>query len=154
MAGEQPGMSFWNELVLQPALSLAEKQLRDRFVTEYLVDYDAWAACLRVGLMKSVAMTYAQELLEDPYVRREITAREKAKAANPEQEKVEKQRQIEAWLVQQATYRGPGASHAARVSALGTLAKIHKLIDLEGEGAARDESLIKAFQDMATKVPV
>lgn len=154
MAGEQPGMSFWNELVLQPALSPVEKELRDRFVAQYLIDYDAWAAALRVGFMKSVAMTYAQELMEDPYVRREISRLEQQKAANPEKEKDSKQRQIESWLVAQANYRGPGASHAARVSALCALGKIHKLIDPEGDTAARDDSLIRAFREMATKVPV
>lgn len=152
MAGEQPG-SFWNELVLQPVLSPAEKDLRDRFVTQYLIDYDAWAACLRVGFLKNVAMTYAQELLEDPYVRREIT-RLQAEPINLEQQKASKQARLEAMYWEQATYRGVGASHSARVSALNSLSKIHKLIDTEGETAARDDQLIQAFREMATKVPV
>lgn len=154
MGEPQPGMSFWNDLVLQPALTPAEKQLRDRFVTEYLDDYDAWAACLRVGFMKSVAFTYAQELMEDPYVRREIARREKEAVSNPEQQKSNKQRQLEAWYNREANYRGPGASHAARVSAINSLAKIHKLIDSEGDTAARDDALIRAFREIAGKVPV
>lgn len=154
MADYPPGMSFWDPRVLQTTLSPAEKQLRDNFVTQYLIDYDAWAACLRVGFVKSVAMTYAQELMEDPYVRREITRREAEKAANPEEEKQGKTRQIEAWLVQQATYRGPGASHAARVSALKALAEMHKMINSDNEGVGREAALINLFRDLATKVPV
>jgi phage terminase small subunit len=153
MGEPQPGMSFWNELVLQPALTPAEKQLRDRFVTEYLIDYDAWAACLRVGFIKSVAMTYAQELLEDPYVRREITRRQ-SEPVNLEQQKASKQARLEAMYWEQATYRGVGASHSARVAALNSLSKIHKLIDPESDAASRDEALIAAFRDMAGKVPV
>lgn len=156
MAGEQPGMSFWNDLILQPALSPHEKQLRDRFVNEYLVDYDAWAACVRVGFIKSVAMTYASELMEDPYVRREISRLEKERVvtAADEKGKATMHSQLESWYLREANYRGPGASHAARISALNSLAKIHKLIDEEGDGAARDEALVRAFRDMATKLPV
>lgn len=152
MAGEQPG-SFWNELVLQPTLSPTEKDLRDRFVTEYLKDFDAWKACLRVGLMRSVAMQYAQDLLDDSYVAREIQRR-RTLPMNLEEQKPTKQAQIESLYWEQATYRGVGASHAARVSALNSLSKIHKLIDDEGDTTARDDALIRAFREMATKLPV
>lgn len=154
MAGDTSGMSFWDERVLQPSLSPAEKQLRDKFVVEYLIDYDPYGACLRVGFVKSVAFHYAAEMMDDPYVRRQISAREKLKAENPELERVEKARQIEAWLIKEATNNGPNSKHSARVSALVNLAKIHKLIDPESDGAARDENLIRAFREIATKVPV
>lgn len=156
MAGEQPGMSFWNEMVLQPSLSPAEKQLRDRFVTEYLIDYDSWAACVRVGFIKSVAMIYAGELMEDPYVRREISRREldRTVTTTDENKKSKMHSQLESWFLREANYRGPDSSHSARISALNSLAKIHKLLDSEGDTSARDESLIKAFKEIATKLPV
>lgn len=156
MAGEQTGMSFWNELLLQPQLSPAEKDLRDRFVMQYLIDYDAYAAALRVGFLKSIAFTYAQELLEDPYVRRELARleREAVAEAPPEKAQANEQSQLKAWYRREANYRGPGASHSARVSAINSLAKIAKMLDDEGDTAARDNDLIKAFREMATKMPV
>lgn len=152
MAGEQ-SPSFWNELILQPQLSAAEKDLRDRFVIQYLVDYDAYSAALRVGFLKSVAHTYASELMEDPYVARQISSKELERKTN-EATLGSKQSQIESWYLREANYRGPGSSHSARVAALNSLAKIHKLIDPESEQGARDEALVRAFREMATKLPV
>lgn len=158
MAEQQPGMSFWNDMVLQPSLSPAEKQLRDRFVTEYLVDYNAWAACVRVGFIKSVAMTYASELMEDPYVRREISRRELERRVVTtdvdENAKARTHSQLESWLLREANYMGQGSSHSARIAAINTLAKIHKLLDGDNDTSAKDESLIKAFRDIAVKLPV
>lgn len=153
---QQPGMSFWNDMVLQPSLSPTEKELRDRFVTQYLIDYNAWAACVRVGFIKSVALTYASELMEDPYVRREISKREQERSVVTADEgaKAKMHSQLESWYLREANYMGAGASHSARIAALNSLSKIHKLLDTEGDTSARDESLIKAFRDMATKLPV
>lgn len=154
MAGDNSGMSFWDERVLQPSLSPAEKQLRDRFVEQYIIDYDSYGACLRVGFVKSVACHYAAELMDDPYVRRQITARERTKAENPEIEKIERARMVEALLIKEATNISGEAKHSARVTALGLLAKMYKLVDQDTDGTARDEKLINAFREIATKVPV
>jgi hypothetical protein len=144
--GQQPP-NFWNEMILAPpVLSPQEKALRDKFVTEYLNDYDAYGAAIRIGYFKGLALTYATEFMEDPHVRREITRREQEKATNPEAELQMTQRQVKAWLHREANYRGPGASHSARVQSLNSLAKIVKILDPEGDAAARDEALIKAVK--------
>lgn len=152
MAGDNSGMRFWDERVLQPSLSPVEKEIRDRFVVQYVIDYDPYGACLRIGLLKTVAQQFAAEFMEDPYVRQQISAREKQKAENPETEQAERKRMVEAWLIKEAT--NMAGKHAARVSALGMLAKMYKLIDPESDAGARDENLIRAFREIATKVPV
>lgn len=154
MSSEPTGMRFWDERVLQPALSPTERELRDRFVEQYLIDYSPYSACLRVGFVKSIATQYAQELMDDPYVARQIAIRERAKAANPEVEKTERSRMVEALLIKEATNTSGESKHAARVSALGLLAKMYKLVDQDTDGAGRDEKLINAFREIATKVPV
>lgn len=155
MADNTSGQNFWDSLVMQQQLSPREKALRDLFVTQYLVDYDAWAAAIRIGFLKSVAGQYAQELMEDPYVRQEIAKRQQTAVANPEADRNAKKRQVEEWLIQAANYRGPGASHAARVTALANLGKIYNMLDSEADtDASKQENLIKAFREMATKMPV
>lgn len=154
MPSEPTGMRFWDERVLQPALSPTERELRDRFVEQYLIDYSPYGACLRVGFVKSVAIQYSAELMDDPYVARQIAIRERAKAANPEVEKLERARMVEALLIKEATNTSGEAKHSARVTALGLLAKMYKLVDQDTDGTARDEKLINAFREIATKVPV
>lgn len=145
--------NFFDALVMQPELTPREKALRDEFVKQYLLDYDAWAACIRVGFLKSVAGQYAQELMECPYVRQQITARTTAPAAGGETELRLEQAQIKASLMREAHYRGPGSSHAARVAALGKLATLAQMDVDEGEGD-KLESLVRVFREMAQKVPV
>ncbi|HEY3473407.1 MAG TPA: hypothetical protein VGK56_02295, partial [Anaerolineales bacterium] len=59
MAGEY--QRYWDPAVMELQLSPVEKDLRDRFVSEYLFDYDAYAAAVRIGFLKTVALTYAQD---------------------------------------------------------------------------------------------
>lgn len=124
---EDKGPNFWNEMVLSPVLTSSEKALRDKFVTEYLIDYDAWAAALRVGFIKSVAATYAEELMADPYVRQQLTERQRKIAADPKAEALENRRRTEMALLREAHYKGPGSTHSARVQALAKLASIYDM---------------------------
>lgn len=147
--------SFWDQMVMQPMLTERERALRDVFVTEYLKDYDAWAAAIRVGFLKSVAGQYAQELMEDPYVRQEISRQQLTPdVKDPAQALQAKQAQIEASLLREAHYRGPGSSHGARVAALAKLAAMAKMGGDEDGGADATETLISVFREMAKKVPV
>jgi hypothetical protein len=154
MANDTSGHDLWNELVMQPSLSPREKALRDQFVEQYLIDYDAWAAAIRIGFLKSVAAQYAQELMECPYVRQQIIERQFADAQNPDAALKNEQKQIKASLMREAHYRGPGSSHGARVQALGKLAALAKMEGAEDEGVDKELALITAFKQFAQKVPV
>ncbi|ANO57530.1 hypothetical protein [Vibrio phage vB_VhaS-tm] len=121
----------------------ADKELRDRFINEYLRDYNSYAACVRIGFMDEMALETAKQFMEEPYVRRGIADAEAQRAKHlqseqdddlstlpegfiPHDMETDKQR-IVSGLFREAFYKGPGASHASRVSALGKLADIYKL---------------------------
>ena len=59
----------------QPHINLSEleKANRRKFVKEYLIDYDAIAACKRMGYHTQHAMMYSDEFLDCPYVSKLIT---------------------------------------------------------------------------------
>lgn len=124
-------------LSMDVALSPREKELRDRYVDEFFKDFDWVAAAIRVGYPKAIAVTYAQTFMEEPYVRRAISEREKALASDPKKEEAETRRQIRNRLLAEANYHGPGASHAARVSAL---AKLASILDMDAPTKIKNET--------------
>lgn len=106
----------------EPELSLREIQLRDKFVKEYLQDYNPLAAAIRIGYPKGYAREMAVRLMEEPYVVRKIQQLEQT----PEEEDpIVIKKRIHASLMREAHYHGPGASQAARVAALAKLAQMH-----------------------------
>lgn len=118
---------FWAEEAMSQNLSAKERELRDKFVEEYLIDFDQTAAAIRIGFSASFAQTYAEKFMTEPYVRKKISDMQTAMA---EDEKIEAdldRRRIRAALMREAHYRGPGSSHAARVAALGKLATIRDM---------------------------
>lgn len=102
--------------------SYREKALRDFFIKEYLVDYNAIAAAQRIGYNKGIAKEYAVRLMAEPYVAREISRLEGAPA---EEDELSIKKRIMAGLIRESNYYGPGSSQAARVAALGKLAQLH-----------------------------
>lgn len=119
--------AFWTTEGMAPELSQQEMQLRDRFVKEYLLDYDGTAAAMRIGFGESFAGTYAQKFLQEPYTLQQIKKAETALADDPDAESEAIKRRVQAALLREAYYNGPGASHAARVNALSKLAIIHDM---------------------------
>jgi hypothetical protein len=132
---ENTSGSLWDQLVMQSELSPREKALRDEFIKQYLVDLDGWAAAIRVGFLRSVAAQYATMLLEEPYVRREITRLQMEEQADPTTKDAFDRRMVRASLMREAHAKGPGSSHAARVQALAKLCNI-----LEMDGAVKVKS--------------
>lgn len=119
--------TFWSEEAMTPPLSPAEKSVRDRFVKEYLLDYDQKRAALRCGYGESFAGAYADKFMNEPYVQQQIKSKELEFADDPDQEEESTKRLIRAGLLREANYRGPGSSHSARVNALAKLAVIHDM---------------------------
>ena len=120
--------SFWaSQAAMAPDLSDKEKELRDRFVSEYILDFDAYAAAMRIGFGPSFAPTYAEKFLAEPYVQKRLVEFQTAMDADPKAEAELDRRRIRAALLREAHYRGPGSSHAARVSALAKLAQIRDM---------------------------
>ncbi len=96
------------------------KARRDAFIAEYLVDWSGPNAMIRSGGSPSTACKLARQYLHEPYVAKKIRecidALEEAGLIN--------RKRVLAGLVREANYHGIGASHGARVSAYGVLAKI------------------------------
>ena len=101
-------------------LSAAEKLVRDRFVEEYLKDYDQLGAAIRLGYSEAFASQYATKFMAEPYVRKAITDREEELGLSTEE--AQHRRRIVAGLYREANSRFNSGS--ARVAALGQLAKI------------------------------
>ncbi|HWV45502.1 MAG TPA: terminase small subunit [Nitrospira sp.] len=130
--------SFWAADAMAPQLTASERVLRDKFIVEYLKDYDAFGASLRAGFMSTMAIEYAKRFLEEPYVQSEIARLERAAAEDPKAEEEQRKRFILASLTREANYRGPGSSHAARVAAL---AKLGNFLDMDGVQKTKNEHL-------------
>lgn len=110
----------------QPPMNEREKALRDLFVREYLVDYNAFGAAMRCGFMRSFAEDYAKKFLEEPYVQQQITLLQVniSHADDDEAASAFNKSRIYNGLMREAHYYGPGSSSASRVAALSKLATI------------------------------
>lgn len=89
------------------------------FVDEYLVDLNATQAAIRAGYSPRTATKQGHQVLNYPHVARAIQA---AQAERVERTRVT-QDDVITGLLEEATYTGDGASHAARVSAWAHLGK-------------------------------
>lgn len=119
------------------SLSKAERKLRDRFVEEYLVDYDAFGAAIRIGYSEAFAQQYAKQFLTEPYTLNRIKEREGALGLNKEEDK--HRLKIVAGLYREANNRFN--SGAARVAAYSQLAKI---VGIEAPVKTEQEVRVKA----------
>lgn len=97
------------------------KATRDAFVAEYLVDWSCSKAWVRIGGGYTSRYRMGAELLREPYVARRIKELVDILAEN----QITNNKRILAGLVREANYHGRDASHSARVSAFGLLAKIN-----------------------------
>lgn len=101
-------------------LTKQERSLRQRFVEEYLADYDPVAAAIRLGYQEAFAQQYAKQFLSEPYTLRLIKEKEAEFGILTEED--QHRRRIVAGLYREAYSRFNSGS--ARVAALTQLAKI------------------------------
>ena len=101
-------------------LTKQERALRQRFVEEYLTDYDAFAAAIRLGYQEAFAQQYAKQFLTEPYTLKLIKEKEAEFGILTEEDQHRKK--IVAGLYREAHSRFNSGS--ARVAALTQLAKI------------------------------
>jgi hypothetical protein len=147
---------FWDPSVMQQPLSEQECKFRDLFCHEYLKDHDPYSAALRAGMIRAVAMEYAYNLLQEPYVQQKI---DELKRSLPESASAllpHNQRKVEQLLWELAYDKSEKSSHSARVTAAIALGRIHKLIGHEDEGSedAKREALADLLRTFAKTVPV
>ena len=129
---------------LEHALTEKEMVLRDFFVSEYLKDFDAYNACLRLGFQATYAVSWSQTLLGCGYVQRKLSYLQ-GEPEGPEQDKLDKAMALRE--LRRVAQRG---SDSARVAA------IRQLAALRGwdQGSAEDSApLVQEFQDLAWSLP-
>lgn len=120
----EPPITFFSQnLVPEPSESL--KKVYRSFVEQYLRDYDAVAACSRMGYAERFAEVNAATFMKAPYVAKLIKDMEEDTAEDDDAEAEKQSRIIKAGLMREANYFGPGSSHSGRVAALAQLSKIH-----------------------------
>ena len=105
---------------LADTLTKQERALRQRFVAEYLADYDAIGAAIRLGYQEAFAQQYAKQFLTEPYTLKLIKEKEAEFGILTEEDQHRKK--IVAGLYREAHSRFNSGS--ARVAALTQLAKI------------------------------
>ena len=113
-----------NDLSVQ-SLTDAEKELRDRYVKEYLVDFNYADAAIRIGYSKDMALIWAARFKYEPYVQNKVTEALLEEPDDPAAYSIAQQRRIKNSLFREANYRGTNSTHGSRVSALGKLADIY-----------------------------
>lgn len=148
LAQQETNESTWvTEAINEEPLSQREKELRDKFVNQYLVDYDYTAAAVRIGFLGIVAVEYGSRFRYDPYVQRAIARSTGSQYDDPESVKKLHRQRVLNGLMKESNYRGMGSSHGARVSALSKLATIHGL-----EAPTKTESKITHTGEQKVKV--
>lgn len=104
----------------QRDLTELEKKTRDRFVSEYLEDYSAVDACIRMGYSEAFAREYSRQFLAETYVLNKIKE-EQAQLGITTEEDVHRKKIVSA-LYRESNCRGNSGS--ARVAALSQLCRV------------------------------
>lgn len=125
-----------------------ERALRDLFVAEYLKDFDALQACIRVGFIHTYATQYAQQFMNEGYVRRQILHFTRKPAVTADQDS-EDRALLESTL-KQAMQHGP---YASRVAAGKAFAELKGWNKPDGTQDA-EQGIIDALRDFAQVAPV
>lgn len=112
--GPTPKGSLPAWLEMEAQLTEQERALRDRFVDELIVDYDAVAACMRIGFSRTFAGPYAEQFIGEAYVQRRIKLVEQ-RTLDPELSHDYDANRVRAVLMRWAhSSHGPTAVAAAR----------------------------------------
>lgn len=105
---------------LSDNLSKQEKELRDKFVKQYLEDYDPVAAVIRLGYQEAFAKNYASKFLTETYTLQRIAEAEAELGICKDEDR--HRRRVVTGLYRITTSRFASAS--AQVAAYSQLAKI------------------------------
>jgi hypothetical protein len=112
----------WTWAHMAPELSERERQLRNLFVDEYLVDEDKIEAAIRCGFQAAFAEDYALKFLREPYVQGRIKQLKYQRYQNAKSKDEFDRIRVREWLISEARCKFNTGS--ARVAALAKLANI------------------------------
>lgn len=131
---------------LEPALTQQETLLRDAFVCEYLKDFNALQACVRLGFQPTYAQHWSKTLWDCGYVQRKISYMTRAPVASPEQDEAD--RALVEVTLRRVMQTG---SDTARVAAARQFSAMRGWGEGSGTGA---EDLVDQFRRLAAALPL
>lgn len=137
MDSQYPSTSQWTWAQMEPELTVQERELRNAFVDEYLVDYDELAAARRIGFSAAFAKEYAKRFMEESYVNKRIKY-VRGLDLDEGELKTYDAKVIRNQLVREA--HNQYSTGAARVAALANLMKFHGIGDKNKEQEDGDRS--------------
>ncbi len=114
----------------QPELSEAEILLREEFAREYCDDFNAMAACIRIGILGPYVEDWAQLFMSESVTRHLIRERQDYLLNNNTYQKDLKQEVVKR-LRKEGYREGPDSNHGSRVTAWMGIAKIMGMLDRE-----------------------
>lgn len=130
----------------EQVLDAREQAVRDVFVSEYMKDFDAYRACIRMGFLAAFAVDQAKNFLQDGYVLRKVDYLTRAAVLDQEADKQAMLANLR-WLAHNGT-------PASRASATKLYMEAQGYIERDGNGEeARTANLIDALRDFATQAP-
>jgi hypothetical protein len=130
----------------EPALSEREQAVRDVFVSEYLKDFDAYRACIRMGFLAAFAVDQAKAFMQDGYILRKIDYMTRQAVLDPESDKQAMLANLR-WLAHNGT-------PASRASATKLYMEAKGYIEKDGSSEElMAAKLIDALKDFADNAP-
>lgn len=133
---------FKNALQDTSRLTRGELALRNKFVKEYLKDFNHVKAAMRCGFLSCFAEDWGRKLLEDPYVQSKIDAE------RSDVDPVETDKQMILRTLRECMANGQHGTRVAAAKAMMTILGMDK--KAEDNTAAQD--LVQAFAEFADKV--
>lgn len=118
----------------------------DRFVAEYVRDYDALQACIRMGFQYAFAVEFSRVYMTKPYVLKAIADHKQ----NSSSIKLEDDRALIMATLREACHHGPYQTRVAAAKTLGGMHGIDQAPDRSGEQL---EKLVGAFSNLAKSLP-
>lgn len=123
-----------------------EQAVRDLFVNEYLKDFDAYRACIRMGFLAAFAVDQAKAFMQDGYVLRKVDYMTRSAVLDPDSDKQAMLANLR-WLAHNGT-------PASRASATKLYMEAQGYIERDGSGEEqRTAQLIDALKDFANQAP-
>jgi len=127
-------------------LTEREIAVRDFFVNEYVKDFDAYRACIRMGFLAAFAIDQAKIFMSDGYVLRKIDHMTRSAIPDPEEDKRA--------MLENLRWLALNGSPAVRASATTKYMEAQGYIEKEG---SKDEiqtaKLIEALETFANNAP-
>jgi len=134
--------------MLSPDPSPFEKDLFDRFVTEYLVDFDAYAASLRLGFNSTFANERSKLFLMEPYIQRQIAKRSREAPEDPAKT-ISEDIELVKTTLRRSMQQG---SNLTQVQAASRMAEIHGL-GKNSNNSDVEAAIAEALASFATRAP-